>query len=469
MSDKVPVNSTPSPPLLLGRYRVTAQLGSTRLATVYAATDEHVQRPVLFYLMRKEPAGQERSRARFLAEAEQMAQRSHPALLELLDRGEVGGRPFAVTEQSVGRPLSSLGLLTVEQALLYVRQLVGAVALCQGQRGPSTPDGLYHPPISSSNVFLVGEGQVKLIENWSIPSGELQADLAHYRAPELSEGQPAHPASVVYALGLLLYELITGERPIHGSDARATALAHLSGAIPPLRQTRPNLYLPSLESLLRRATARQPEQRFADAQSLGVALDTLWRELGTTTQPLRTVRATAAPPALLSAADQPAPSLVAPKRVTQRRATPRPNRGTKSGKPPQRRLGRNLFGWLVMLSLIVAVAGASYLVTSSLANQARDLPSLFPRDRDLFSWFTDLFEPRDEIYLVNIVEGLNLRREPDAQNAANIITVVPNGAAVRKLEGPRIEGNIPWLRVRAEVNGRQVEGWMSMNYLLPRQ
>jgi hypothetical protein len=122
-----------------------------------------------------------------------------------------------------------------------------------------------------------------------------------------------------------------------------------------------------------------------------------------------------------------------------------------------------------MLALIMAVAGASYLVTSSLANQARDLPSLFPRDRDLFSWFTDLFEPRDEIYLVNIVEGLNLRREPDAQNAANIITVVPNGAAVRKLEGPRIEGNIPWLRVRAEVNGRQVEGWMSMNYLLPRQ
>ena len=120
-----------------------------------------------------------------------------------------------------------------------------------------------------------------------------------------------------------------------------------------------------------------------------------------------------------------------------------------------------------MLSLVILVAGASYMVTSSLADQARDLPSLFHRDR--FSWFTDLFESSDEIYTVNIVEGLNLRREPDANSATNIIAVVPNGAAVRKLEGPRIEGNIPWLRVRAEVNGRQIEGWMSMNYLLPRQ
>ena len=466
MIDQVPANSTPSPPLLLGRYRVTAQLGHTRLATVYAATDEHVQRPVLFHLMRKEPAGQERSRARFLTETEQMSQRSHPALLELLGSGEVGGRPFIVTEQSIGRPLSSLGLLTVEQALLYVRQLVGAVALCQGQRSSSTPDGLYHPPISSSNVFLVGEGQVKLVDSWLIPLGELQADLAHYRAPELSEGQPVCPASVVYALGLLLYELITGERPIRGSDARATALAHLSSRIPPLHQIRPNLYLPSLEGFLIRATARQPEQRFADAQILGVALDTLWRELGTTTQPLRTLRAPAMPAALLSADDQPVEPPAAPKRTTHRRATPRPNQ-SKSGKRQQRQLSRNLFGWLVMLSLVILVAGASYMVTSSLADQARDLPSLFHRDR--FSWFTDLFESSGEIYTVNIVEGLNLRREPDANSATNIIAVVPNGAAVRKLEGPRIEGNIPWLRVRAEVNGRQIEGWMSMNYLLPRQ
>ncbi|HMQ29728.1 MAG TPA: SH3 domain-containing protein, partial [Chloroflexaceae bacterium] len=75
----------------------------------------------------------------------------------------------------------------------------------------------------------------------------------------------------------------------------------------------------------------------------------------------------------------------------------------------------------------------------------------------------------DEIYIVNIAEGLNLRSEPDATDTTNVIAVVPNGAPVVKLEGPRVEGNIPWLRVRAEVGGRRVEGWMSLNYLLPKE
>lgn len=490
--------ATPSAqPVLFGRYRVSEQLGETRLTAVYAAADERLQRRVLLHLLRKDLVGQERPRARFLAEIGQMARRSHQALLEVFDSGEVGGRPFMVTEHSAGRPLRGLGLLTVEQALLYLRQVAGAVSTCQAQRGPDAPLGLYHPPISSGNVLLVDEGRVKLVDSWLNPPADAPADQAHYRAPELSEGLPATPATAVYALGILLYELITGERPVSGPDARATALAHLSAHIPPLRQTRPGLFLPTAEVLVARATARAPERRYADAQAFGVALDSLWRDLGAATQPLSVAPGRAATlgapapgpsPALPDTTPEPAVGLQkpAPQASPAARASA-PRRGG-AGLPAgravdpdllrRRGLARGLVGWLVMVGLVLTVAAASYLAVRALAGGVASLPrpappglpSLpsLPDSGGPLDWIGGLFGGDEEIYIVNIAEGLNLRREPDATDTANVIAVVPNGAPVRKLDGPRVEGNIPWLLVRAEVDGREVEGWMSLNYLRPK-
>jgi hypothetical protein len=485
--------ATPSAqPVLFGRYRVSEQLGETRFTVVYAAADERLQRRVLLHLLRKDLVGQERPRARFLAEIGQMARRSHQALLEVFDSGEAGGRPFMVTEHCAGRPLRGLGLLTVEQALLYLRQVAGAVAACQAQRGPDAPIGLYHPPISSSNVLLVDEGRVKLVDSWLSPPADAPADQAHYRAPELSEGLPPTPATAVYALGILLYELIIGERPVSGPDARATALAHLNAHIPPLRQARPGLFLPTAEGLVARATARAPERRYADAQAFGVALDTLWRDLGSATQPLAVAPGRA--PTLGAPAPEhspgppdttPAPGLqkIGPQATPAARA-PAPRRGS-AGAPAgravdpdllrRRGLARGLVGWLVMVGLVITVAAASYLAVRALASGVAGLPRpappglpSLPDSGGPFGWFGDLFGGDEEIYIVNIAEGLNLRREPDATDTANVITVVPNGAPVRKLDGPRVEGNIPWLLVRAEVDGREVEGWMSLNYLRPK-
>lgn len=503
MTDEARATPT-AQPLLFGRYRVSEQLGETRLAAVYAAADERLQRRVLLHLLRKDLVGQERPRARFIAEAGQMARRSHQALLEVFDSGEVGGRPFVVTEHTAGRPLRGLGLLTVEQALLYLRQVTGAVAVCQSARAAEPPTGLYYPPISSSNVLLIDEGRVKLVDSWLLPVAETAADHAHYRAPELSEGRQASPAAAVYALGLLLYELITGTRPVGGADARATALAHLTAQIPPLRNARPGLYLPTAEALLARATARLPEQRFPDAQSFGAALDSLWRELGAGTQPLAPRPGRQGPRAAprQDEAPQPAapfqPGRVAPPlpdtepqppaarrppaaRGGQVQAQPQPAAVGAPGVDPaalrRRGLARGLLGWLVLVGLVLTVAAASYVAVNALASGVAGLPrpsipglpSLPGSDGGgPFGWLSGLFGD-EEIYIVNIADGLNLRSEPDASDLSNVIAVVPNGAPVRKLEGPRVEGNIPWLRVRAEVDGRTLEGWMSQNYLLLKE
>lgn len=464
--------ATPSSaPLLFGRYRVAEHCGDTRLASIYTAVDERLQRRVLIHLLRKDLVGQAQPRERFVAQIGQMARRSHPALLDVYDSGEASGRPFMVTEFVSGRPLRGLGLLTPERALLYLRQVTGAVALCQSRRAADAPLGLYHPPISSSNVLLVDEGHVKLVDSWLLAPGEVPADIAHYRAPELSQGQEATLAAPVYALGLLCYELLTGIRPVSGSDARAIALAHLNARVPPLHEARPALYLPAVERLVARATAGAPELRFPDAATFGAALDTLWRDLGSPTQPLAPPRAPAArragaatgPPA----AAPPAAPAAPPARAGVRMRPVDPATLRRSN------VARGLLGWAVLVGLVLLVAAAGFFAVNALTGALKGVtppgvPWLPPPPTGgsggPFGWLDTLFGA-DEIYIVNIAEGLNLRRAPDATDPANIITVVPNGTPVRKLEGPRVAGNIPWLRVRVTVEGKELEGWMSLNYL----
>ena len=113
----------------------------------------------------------------------------------------------------------------------------------------------------------------------------------------------------------------------------------------------------------------------------------------------------------------------------------------------------------MLVGLVLAVALGSYLAVNAVADRLGSLPSFPPLPSGLFG-------SHDVLYTVNIREGLNLRREPNATDAGNVITVVPNGTVVRKLAGPQITDNIPWLRVSAEVNGVAVEGWLSMNYLI---
>lgn len=489
-------------PLLFGRYRVQEQLGTTRLSSVYAANDERLQRQVLIHLLRKDLASQERMRDRFISEIAQSAQRSHQALLEVFDSGEAAGRPFMITECVRGRPLRSMGVLSVEQVLLSMRQVAGAIAVCQSHVATDMLGGLYHPPLSSSNLLLVSEGRVKLVENWQMPPDEILADLAAYRAPELSEGQPLTLACATYSLGLLLYELLTGERPVSGDNAQSIALAHLTVRIPPLAQCRPSLYLPKAEQVVAKATARYPEHRYANAQEFAVALDALWRDFAVSTQPVAVPSVRHTPPPHVST---PPPVAAIPHPQPHPRTDPQtfarshrflpflqiqwPGSGGRSPvagtRPPNpghtvgmRNMTRSLVGWLVMIGLLCVVATGSYMGVSALINQFSGismpnlpsfpgLPSITTPSNPL-SWLGGFFK-HDTIYIVNLAEGLNLRAQPDMYNDANIMLVVPNSTPVIKLQDPVVRDNIPWLRVSVEVGGKHYEGWMSLKYLRQEQ
>ena len=470
--------ATPAIPTIQSRYRIDTKLGTGRLAVVYRAFDERLQRPVLVHMLRTELLEQEPLRRRFIEEAHASAVRSHQSLLEVFDSGEVAGRPFMITEYVEGPTLRELGALTPEDALLYFRQVVGAVAACQAA-------GVLHPPISSRNLILVADGHVELVESWLTPISEVAADIAAYRAPERTTGLQPTYASAVYALGLLLFEMLTGQRAVQGSNPRDLAQAHLTLRLPALSEVRPGLYAPLLNQLIQRATARDPAQRPPDAAALGLMLDDLRRTINADTQhlPVPPVARPRLRERITRTAETIAPRLP-PLIKTNRRPPPAADPGDPDEEDTsiagQRRAlaqsgrRRAVFGLGVMFSMIlVALCIGSYLASSfSRAAQNVQAPSLgisLPELPDLGiewpGWLTGVVSGRGEV-LVVMIDNLNLRAEPGLKT--QVIAMLPNSTQVRKIGGPRQVDNVNWYQVRARVGDRDVEGWVSANYVKPQ-
>lgn len=462
----------PAAPLLHNRYRIEERLGVTRLAVIYRAYDEQLQRSALVALFREELVSREALRRRFIAEAQSGASRLHPSLLQVYDSGEVGGRPFIVTEYVSGRTLRDLGPLTVEVALLYFRQIVGAVAACQAVGAP-------HPPISSANIMVVDEGRVKLVENWSMTPAEVGADIAWYRAPERVAGHPPGTASVVYSLGLLLIEMLIGRRVATGDDLNAMLQARWHSTLQSLADMRPHIYVPSLARVIACATAPDPSQRFPDASALNQALDDVRRAISSATD--RLAPRVSAPSGHSDAEKGERRRVSAPSidRLPSAPPDPQPvaaassldSTATATYQSVMRKTRRHSLAALItMAALFILVGSGAYVLTSlvieGLTNISLPRPQLsLPENVPWPDWLTGVADGSGEVLIVTIgdVEGLNLRNEPGLNT--RVIGLLPNGTRVRKLEGPRIVDGVPWVRVRGEINGQRVEGWVSELYV----
>jgi eukaryotic-like serine/threonine-protein kinase len=462
MSDSMSTSSSPTPtelPPLQGRYRILDRLGASRLAVVYSAYDERLQRRVLVHLMRRELASQATLRARFLQEAEHHAARTHRSLLDVYDSGELAGRPFIVTEYVTGRALSDIGALSLEDALLYMRQIVGAVAVCQANNVP-------HPPISSANVILVDDGHVELLESWQIAPEDVARDLACYRPPERTAGAPVSPSGVVYSLGILFIELLIGKRPIDGQEPQQVAQAHLSSHIPAISDLQPRLYSPELEQLIQRAIARDPSMRLPDAAAFARVLDGLHTRLNGDTQSFRVPEQ---PSIGERVRHETGRLLQSPaRRRTAAASAPPGIQPTSSVAPPRSRtaLGLTILGVLFILTICAAYQLGSLAVErlADIRLPRFDVPST-NLGIALPDWLTGDVSGEGELFEITITgdEGLNLRDAPGL--GSRVVTLLPNGTRVRRIDGPQIVDGVAWLKVRTRINDQDVEGWVSANYV----
>jgi eukaryotic-like serine/threonine-protein kinase len=273
---------------LAGRYRLCRWLAAGGMGQVWQAVDEVLGRPVAVKLLRDEYAQDPSFVGRLRAEARYAAAVTHPGIASVFDYGEVrtaaGPDPtaFLVMELVEGEPLSSLlareGRLGLDRSLDIVGQAAVAV-------GAAHQAGLVHRDIKPANLLVCRDGTVKVTDfgvaqalgQGQGDEGELLVGTAGYLSPEQASGQPATPASDLYALGVVAYECLAGRRPFTGEHPIAVALAHLLQPPPPLPEEVPG----EVRALVAQAMAKPPTRRPADASRFGHQLLSLREALAT--------------------------------------------------------------------------------------------------------------------------------------------------------------------------------------------
>jgi eukaryotic-like serine/threonine-protein kinase len=269
------VDTTVKDPLvgrvLDGRYHVVSRLARGGMATVYEAVDSRLDRTVALKVMHPGLAEDEEFVSRFIREAKSAARLSHPNVVAVYDQGADDGHVFLAMEHVPGRTLRDLlrevGRLNPRQALEIFEPMLAAL-------GAAHQAGIVHRDVKPENVLLSDDGRVKVADfglaravanaTSHTTSGILMGTVG-YLSPEQVERGIADPRSDVYSAGIVLFEMLTGDKPYDGETALQIAYRHVHDDVPPPSTVVRGLPA-EMDALVLRATSRNPDQRPADAK-----------------------------------------------------------------------------------------------------------------------------------------------------------------------------------------------------------
>jgi tRNA A-37 threonylcarbamoyl transferase component Bud32 len=262
---------------LNGRYRLEARIGAGGMATVYRALDETLQRRVAIKLMNREVASDSDQLERFRREARAVAQLSHPYIVGVIDAGEDEGRPYIVFEYVEGENLKErirrMGRLPIAEAVAYAIEIARALGAAHARH-------IVHRDVKPQNVLIDEEGSAKVTDFGiarTLDEEGLTADgrvlgTTDYVSPEQALGQWVTGQSDLYALGIVLFEMLTGEVPFKGDNQVAVAMKHVREALPDVRMLRPEISA-ALAAVVDKATAKALDDRYADDAELVADLE----------------------------------------------------------------------------------------------------------------------------------------------------------------------------------------------------
>lgn len=277
-----------------GRYRLEEELGRGGMATVWRAHDLRLERPVALKCLMSPLSENPEFLVRFFSEAQQVARLSDPNVVRVLDFGQGGECPYLVMEYLPGGSLADLTGEPIEPS-----RAVGLIAGAARGAGAAHQAGLVHRDLKPGNIMLADE-DIPKIGDFGIAVSDAQERLTatgttigspHYVSPEQASGRPIGPASDVYSLGVVLYELLTGRRPFEGDNAMQLAIAHVEDVPQPPSFHNKELS-PALDAVVMRCLAKEPGERFPDGAVLAEALESL--ELQRDTAPFATAPASSA-------------------------------------------------------------------------------------------------------------------------------------------------------------------------------
>ena len=262
--------------VLKHRYEVAEKVGEGNLFTVYKCDDKIDNRPVAAKVLLPQYAANRLFAERILVEAQAMVGVSHPGIVEVYDCGEEDGTYYVIVEYVRGVDLKERIRRSAPFSLSTVVDI--GVALCDVLHFAHRR-GFVHGDLRPGNILVTPEGQIKLADFWvsnAIASSQTLRTNAmmrsvHYMSPELAEGRPAVPASDVYSLGIILFELLTGAVPFDGDTPIAIALKHAREPLPSLRALNPSIPK-ALEAAAAKALEKTPQERFRSAKAMLNAL-----------------------------------------------------------------------------------------------------------------------------------------------------------------------------------------------------
>jgi serine/threonine-protein kinase len=270
--------------VLDGRYRVDGMIATGGMSTVYRGLDIRLDRPVALKVMDSRYANDQQFLTRFQREARAVARLKDPGLVSVYDQGFDAQHPFLVMELVEGGTLREL---LHERGPMPPHAVAAVLAPVLGGLAVAHRAGLVHRDVKPENVLISDDGDVKIadfglvraIAEAKITSTSVILGTAAYLSPEQVGTGDAGPRSDVYAVGVLAYELLTGATPFKGDTALSVAYQRMDNDVPP-----PSAAIAGIpaqfDELVSCATARNPADRYADAQDMGAELAAIAEELG---------------------------------------------------------------------------------------------------------------------------------------------------------------------------------------------
>src|SRR5438067_3072324 len=267
------------------RYKLQDLIGRGGIATIYRGQDLRMDRVVAIKVLREVYSTDPKFVTRFQREARAASALQHPNIVQVFDYGQTDGNYFIVMELVEGtdlrRYLRSRGVLDVDRAIIIAHDV--ALGL-----GAAHRRGIVHRDVKPQNVLVGRGGSIKLtdfgiasvykdVNAERLTTTGMTLGTVQYYAPEQAQGEIVQPAADVYALGIVMYEMLAGRTPFDGDTPVAVAMQHIQDPPTPPSAYNPNIP-PALEQIILRCLEKVPEMRFRDGSTLARALEVLGEE-----------------------------------------------------------------------------------------------------------------------------------------------------------------------------------------------
>lgn len=257
--------------LIDGRYQVRSRIARGGMATVYLATDQRLDRLVAVKIMHGHLADDSQFKERFIQEARSAARLAHPNVVNVFDQGQDAESAYLVMEYLPGITLRELlqeyGALTPEQTMDITEAVLGGLAAAHKA-------GIVHRDLKPENVLLADDGRIKIGDfglaraaSANTATGQALLGTIAYLSPELVTRGIADTRSDIYAVGIMMFEMLTGEQPFKGEQPMQIAYQHANDSVPAPSTLNPRVPA-EWDEIVLWATARDPQDRPADARAL---------------------------------------------------------------------------------------------------------------------------------------------------------------------------------------------------------